>query len=255
MGIGTPWKAALLLAVGAAGGAAAVAVANVPDGNGVVHACVRLSGTLPATSGANVRVIDTGAGQTCSVSTPLGTPSEATVNWNVTGPAGLPGTNGSPGAPGKTVTLLGGNTLTLPGGQVLHVGQSAGLTINLPPVGAKRIATFTIGDGRSTITTSLLGFAFAATQSGAQGSAKKATIHDISITKQIDKSSAKLFQACVSGKHFKKAQIVLSKGKHTTTYTLENVLISSAQANSTKGSAQPTETLSLNYTKIEYKYT
>jgi hypothetical protein len=254
MGIGTPWKAALLLAVGAAGGATAVAVANVPDGNGVIHACVRLSGTLPITSGANVRVIDTGAGQTCSSSTPAGTPSEASVNWNVTGPAGPQGTNGAPGAPGKTVTLLGGNTLTLPGGQVLHVGQSAGLTINPPAVGSRPIATLTISDGRSTITSSVLGFAFAASAAGTTGSAaKRATVRDLQITKHIDKSSPTLFKACVTGKHFKKAQIVLKKGKHTTTYTLVNVLISSAQASSSKGSAQPTESLSLNYTKIEYK--
>ena len=258
VGLGTPWKAALLLAVGAAGGAAAVAVASVPDSSGVIHACVALSPASgePVATGPNLRIIDTSAGQACG-HPPPGAPTtpEQSITWNVTGPQGPPGTNGAAGAPGKTVTLLGGNTLTLPGGQIIHVGQSPGLTINPPAVGNKAVATFALSDGQTTITSALLGFGFAVSSAGATGSAKRTTVHNIQITKHVDKSSAKLFQACVTGKHFNKAKIVFSKGGHSTVYSLTNVLVASAQAGSVKGSSQPTETLTLNYTKIEFKHT
>ena len=55
MGIGRVTKGALLLAVGAAGGGAAIAVAGVPDSTGGVHAC------YPVTSaGSTVPMVPTG---------------------------------------------------------------------------------------------------------------------------------------------------------------------------------------------------
>ena len=99
MGTGTPWKAVLLLAAGAVGGAAAVAVASVPDSGGVIHACVALQtgSTLPTTT-ANLRVID-GTQKCATTSLPGGPPAtEGTVEWNIKGPTGAPG---QPGAPGR----------------------------------------------------------------------------------------------------------------------------------------------------------
>ncbi len=211
---------------------------------------------VPATNAPNLSVIDPSAGQTCgSLRTPAGaTVVAAPLDWNVSGPQGPPGTNGAAGAPGKTLTVVGGSTLTLPGGQVVRIGQSSGLTINPPALGNRQIATLTLSDGNTTLSAGVLGFSFASGGAGSSGSAKK-TVHDISITKHIDKASPKLFQACVTGKHFAEAKLVLSKGGHSTSYSMTNVLIGSAQANSAKGSAQPTESLTLNFTKIEFKHT
>jgi len=58
----------------------AVAYATIPDSSGVIHGCRK-------NSGGNVRVIDSGAGQTCPTGwTPL--------NWSQTGPQGPAGASG-----------------------------------------------------------------------------------------------------------------------------------------------------------------
>jgi hypothetical protein len=64
-----PGRAALLLAVGAAGGGAALAVASVPDGSGLVSACYQVTAagaTVPVTTPGNVRIIDPSANQHCN---------------------------------------------------------------------------------------------------------------------------------------------------------------------------------------------
>jgi type VI secretion system secreted protein Hcp len=103
------------------------------------------------------------------------------------------------------------------------------------------------------VTAGLLGVAFAVGHGSANGSGKSSKIHDISITKTVDKSSPKLLQACVNGTHFKKAVITLSHAGHTIAYALSGVLISSVQAQGGKGNTTPNETLTLNFTKIEIK--
>jgi hypothetical protein len=63
-----------------------VAYATIPDSGGVIHGCyLRKVGTL--------RVIDPSAGQRCSA-------WEAPIQWNQTGPHGLPGAPGTNGATG-----------------------------------------------------------------------------------------------------------------------------------------------------------
>jgi type VI secretion system secreted protein Hcp len=253
VGIGTPWKAALLLAVGAAGGAAAVAVASVPDGNGVVHACVELSsGSTQPIQGPNVRVID--GTQTCSTGVPPsgGTPPESAVQWNVTGPQGVPGTPGSPGTPGKSATVVGGNTLTIGGGQVITVGNAPTLTVISPAVGNRSIATLSFTGG---IKTDILSYSLAAKtgssggSGGSGGASGKVAVHDIQITKPTDKSSPKLFLACVNGQHFKQGTLVVRKAGGTQlTYTLSDVLIASAQ--STGHGGKLVDSLTLNYAKL-----
>jgi hypothetical protein len=77
--------AAIALLVAVSG----VAVASIPDGGGVVHACSQKKG-------GGLRVIDTAkrgfAGKCRS--------TEKALSWNQQGPKGLPGTAGAPGAQG-----------------------------------------------------------------------------------------------------------------------------------------------------------
>jgi hypothetical protein len=73
--------AVVAAAVVLAGGA--VALASIPDAQGVIHACRN-------TKDGSLRVIDADAGQTCGK-------DEAALNWNQTGPqgpAGEPGLGG-----------------------------------------------------------------------------------------------------------------------------------------------------------------
>ncbi|HTS11914.1 MAG TPA: type VI secretion system tube protein Hcp [Candidatus Limnocylindrales bacterium] len=68
----------------------------------------------------------------------------------------------------------------------------------------------------------------------------------IQITKEIDKSSPLLAQACSSGAHFSSARIDLTNGKH---YLLTDVVVSSIH--SSGGGDRPTESISFVFQKIE----
>jgi hypothetical protein len=247
VGIGKSWKGAALLAVGAAVGATAVAVASVPDGN-VIHACYQVSApgsTVPAPTAGNVRIIDPSAGQACNTAVGAG-PTEHALDWNVSGPQGSPGTPGTPGAPGKSVTLVAGNTMTLSGGQVVTIGNSPVATFRSLPIGTRSVATLSFTGG---ITTDILSYGFAANTGGSGGASGKAAVHDIQITKLTDKSSPKLFLACANGQHFKTATLVVRKaGGKQVVYTLTDVLIATAQ--STDHSQKLTDSLTLNYAKL-----
>lgn len=64
-------------------GVGAVAMASIPDANGVIHGCRK-------NSGGALRVIDTDAGQTCMA-------NETALSWNQTGPQGATGPQGPAG--------------------------------------------------------------------------------------------------------------------------------------------------------------
>lgn len=68
------------------------------------------------------------------------------------------------------------------------------------------------------------------------------------ITKEIDKASPLLSQACASGQHLKEVDVDLASGGH---YTLTNVMVSSIQKSG--GGDRPMESVSFTYQKIEMK--
>ena len=269
--IGRPWKAALLLAAGAAGGGAAYAVASVPDGTGVIHACYQVASpgsTIPTSSGPtaqapNIRIIDPSAGQRCTTSFVPGATAtfEAPLDWNATGQQGPQGIPGTPGAPGKSVTIGNGNTFTISGGQVITVGGGNGVTIVSPTVSergpALGHASFT---GNPSFDFDVRAVRFAITQGssglGTGGGAGKVSVHELSITKVVDKSSPKLNKACATGGHFKTVKITLSKGGQPyLSYVLNNTLISGYQIGSFgAGGTAPTETVTLSFTKLQILY-
>jgi len=77
----------------------------------------------------------------------------------------------------------------------------------------------------------------------------------VTMSKAYSPSSVKLMQACATGKHFPKATLTVRKAgggqQEYMTYELENVLVSGYSISS--GGDRPMESLSLNFTKIEYK--
>jgi hypothetical protein len=258
MWTGHSWKAVLLLAAGAAGGGAAYAVASVPDGNGVIHACVELQSgsTLPVTGGPNLRIIDPAANQHCNtVNAVGGPPQEATLDWNQAGPQGVTGPTGPTGPPGPTTTIAGGGTLTLGGGQVVTLGGGNGVTISTPPITSRgpALAHVTL-TGKPTLDFDIRGVSFAKSAGG--GGAGTSALRDLGITKFFDKSSAKLALACAKGTHFSKGTITLRRsGKVYLTYTLTNVLISAdQQSTSSGGGATPVESITFNFAKIRIQY-
>jgi type VI protein secretion system component Hcp len=260
-------KAALLLAVGLAGGGAAVAVATVPDSSGVIHGCYAVDGSGEPTAGATLTIIDPSAGQTCN---PPGTPAanHRELDWNQQGPAGAPGAQGAPGQqgpqgpPGNTSTITKGGTLTLAGGQVLQV-EGAGSTVTLPtpsrnlPGGSE----VTLGSGTNAVSFPITEVSVLASRAGG-ASAAKSSVKEISVTKSVDKSSAKLFQACATGVHYKNVTISLRKaggsskksGQVYLQYNLQQVFISSIQSAGSAGQPKPAEQVSFSYGSIKVEY-
>jgi len=92
---------------------------------------------------------------------------------------------------------------------------------------------------------------------GSGGGAGKASFSDLSITKRIDKASPLLMTACATGQHIPKATLTVRRagknGDDYMRYTLEDVTCTSVQ-DSGSSDTLPTESLSLNYTKIQFEY-
>ena len=102
------------------------------------------------------------------------------------------------------------------------------------------------------------------TRISAGGASTGRTQHgDFAVSKFVDKASPKLYEAVSNGKHFGKAKIeVCRAGAPQVKYleiALEEVMISnvSLQSNghSKEGQDLPTESVHLNYGKIEWTYT
>ena len=92
---------------------------------------------------------------------------------------------------------------------------------------------------------------------GGGGGAGKVSVHDISVTKYVDKSSAPLMLACCNGKHIKDGLITVRKaGEKPLEYLkikLTDVLVSSVQ-HAGHGGDQLTESLTLNFSKVNVTY-
>jgi type VI secretion system secreted protein Hcp len=94
---------------------------------------------------------------------------------------------------------------------------------------------------------------------GGGGGVGKANFQDVHFTKYADKASPKLFHASASGEHIKKAEITFRKaGKEQQEYfkiTISDCLVSSYQVSDSAGGAMlPSESVSLNFAKIEFDY-
>jgi type VI secretion system secreted protein Hcp len=107
------------------------------------------------------------------------------------------------------------------------------------------------------------GWALGMTQTGTAGAgggagAGKVNIQDLFITKFVDKSTPTLMEKCCSGDHCEKAVLTQRKAGGTQLeylrVTLTKVLISSYQVSAGGGDAVPTESIGLNFSKIEYCY-
>jgi type VI secretion system secreted protein Hcp len=107
-------------------------------------------------------------------------------------------------------------------------------------------------------------FTFGAVQSGsfarggAGGGAGKAEFQDISIVKEVDKSSPKLFQACAAGTHFQKATIYVRKAgdKPLEYYKVElsDLIVSSVQNSGSSSGDTVMESITFNTAKINFTY-
>ncbi len=89
--------------------------------------------------------------------------------------------------------------------------------------------------------------------------AGRSNVQDFQFTKFADSSSPNLFIACCTGKHIPTATITIrragEKPQEYLVFKLTEVLVSSYQTGGHGGSDIAQESFSLNFSKIEYKYT
>ena len=89
------------------------------------------------------------------------------------------------------------------------------------------------------------------------GGAGKARFQDFVFTHHIDKASPLLMKSCATGTHIKDATITVRKAgkgqQEFYTVKLTDILISSVQQSGSDG-VLPTESVSLNFAKIEFDY-
>src|SRR6185503_12385495 len=95
---------------------------------------------------------------------------------------------------------------------------------------------------------------------GGGGGAGKVVPQDFALTKLMDKSTPVLYISCATGTHFKSAILTARKAGAGTqqeylTVTMEDVLVTSYQVGgSGGGDVVPTESLTLNFAKLEVIY-
>lgn len=264
MRLARPGKAALLLAVGAAGGGAAMAVASV-GGSDTINACVSLQpgSSLPVATGANLRVIDPGS-PACNTNAAVGT-LEQPLSWNVVGPPGTNGTNGtngSNGAPGAPGTVTAGSRVTLPGGTTLTIVGSPPLSIPPPPSGntPSPLHEFTLDTSHGNLSFDIVGYSLTPTNSGGAGHSTgagsgKATLHEFTIIKTTDKATPLLAKAVYGGAHYKTATLALRKAGNNQPYllyTFTTVYVVAVQWSSSGDT--PKESITFEYGGLTVKY-
>jgi type VI secretion system secreted protein Hcp len=135
------------------------------------------------------------------------------------------------------------------GTKVIGEATAAGLT---PATGWMEIYSFSWGASNpTTVGTGSTGLA-----------AGKVSVSSFNIMKKTEKSSAALFQACCSGHHYSKAQVVLRKAAGNDTkqmiflqYDFTDVMVESLQwSGSTGGDDTPTESVSFAFAAVSIEY-
>jgi type VI secretion system secreted protein Hcp len=90
------------------------------------------------------------------------------------------------------------------------------------------------------------------------GGAGKVEMSDLTVVAHVSKASPRLLLACASGKHIKSAVLTgrkAGKGQQEfLTFSLTDILVSSYQTGASASSEPPTDSVSLNFAKIQVEY-
>jgi type VI secretion system secreted protein Hcp len=227
-------KAALALLAVAALGTVAAAIAWAAAGDSaVINACVAKGSGLVRIPGAGgCRANETG------------------LDWNAQGPAGPAGPQGPAGPAGSATPEPNTRDVAF-----MHVdGGSIGTVEGeATEKGHEKWITLSGYDGDATAPT--------ATGAGSGAGAGKVQLKPIVVTKPIDKSTPKLFQALVTGTRLPTVQIDFVRpdgvGGEEVFYSvkLEQVIVTDVhQSDAGTSSGRPLEQVSLDFQKIEITY-
>jgi type VI secretion system secreted protein Hcp len=93
---------------------------------------------------------------------------------------------------------------------------------------------------------------------GGGAGAGKVQMQDFHFVMRLNRASADLAKACATGEHIKEAILTARKaGKEQQeylTFKFYDILVSSYQTGGSEGSEVPTDSVALNYSKIEFAY-
>jgi type VI protein secretion system component Hcp len=227
------WKAVALVAVGALAGGTVLAVASVPDSNGVIHLCyttehLRAGGSAPNPTNPNVTLIDPSVGQAC-------TSTQQALDINQTGPQGIQGATGAPGVAG-TPGIQGAAGIQGVPGLVLPVKSSS-----IGQVTLKQAVQGKVGNAPVEISFTPISVTLSDTR----------TKGSLTIVKQLDTTTSSLLQAMSDDRVFKTGKIVVdgTNGKSLTQYELTNAVITSSKIDGTEN--DKTQSLTLKYETIQ----
>lgn len=95
---------------------------------------------------------------------------------------------------------------------------------------------------------------------GTGGGRGKAAIHDLTITKSLDRATTELIKAGINLKPFDTVTLICreSGGDAAVNYLefeMTNAVITSVSMNKAEGSGKPSETVTLQFAKFKFKYT
>jgi type VI secretion system secreted protein Hcp len=247
----------LLPTVAALGAGAAIGVAAIPGGGGVITGCYL---TAPTSTGQDVhrfgelRLIDTSLTGTIpgsGIPDPAGHcfADEKTITWNQQGPQGPPGVpgpaglDGGAGPKGADGSVLVGDTsfgLSSSGDRFLKLDGIKGESTDKTHKDQIEITSFSIGATNT-----------GGQSSGGGGGQGKVSFNSFTITKKVDKSSPTLFAAVTSGKHIASAEVSFSKksgGKPLDylVFKMSPILVTSLKL----GGQNPTEQVTFSFAKM-----
>jgi len=93
---------------------------------------------------------------------------------------------------------------------------------------------------------------------GGGGGAGKVSMGDFNFSMHNCKASPELFTACAQGTHIEEATLVCRKAGKTAqeylTVKMNDLLVSSYQTGGSQGDVVPVDSITLNFSKIEFKY-
>jgi len=93
---------------------------------------------------------------------------------------------------------------------------------------------------------------------GGGGGTGKASFSDINFMHHLDKASPNLWKACAKGTHIDEATLTQRKAgdgqQEFLKIKLNDVVITSVQDSGSDGGGLPTESVSLNFAKVEWEY-
>jgi type VI protein secretion system component Hcp len=251
------WKAIALVAVGALAGGTVLAVASVPDSNGVIHLCYAVekspvTGGPPApyiTGVSNIYVIDPSApaDQSCGeITKPASDVTWQSLTIDQTGAQGIQGiqgtqgATGAPGAPGLAGTpgIQGASGIQGVPGLLLPVKSSSIGQVTLEQAAQGKVGNAPVEISFTPISVTL---------------DDKRTKGSLTIVKQLDTTSSSLLQAMSDDREFKTGKIVVdgTNGKSLTQYELTNAVITSSKIDGTEN--DKTQSLTLKYETIQVK--